>query len=152
MKYFLKPYFATLGYILIISAFLAYSCAGTNKQLRKSITPVTKETDHKPESVRSSSNEITELVEKVLPVDQNLPDDHHYFVIIGSFRNHDNAKKYRGQILQKGFTSTTLKNESGLFRVSVLSTDEIETARHEIRRIREVFPEHYDTWLLIQKK
>jgi len=54
--------------------------------------------------------------------------------------------------LKKGFSSEILKNEAGLYRVSVLATNETREAMKEIRRIRSVFPEYYDTWLLIQKK
>jgi hypothetical protein len=44
------------------------------------------------------------------------------------------------------------KNEIGFFRVSVLATEEITHARDEIRRIRNILPKYFDTWLLIQKK
>jgi len=102
--------------------------------------------------ITEPATEIKEVEEKLVPIDEKLPDPHRYFVIIGSFRNPDNAKKYQGQILKKGFSSEILKNEAGLYRVSVMSTDEIEFARDDVRRIRRLFPEYYDTWLLIQKK
>ena len=102
--------------------------------------------------ISEPATEIKEVEEKLVPIDEKLPDPHRYFVIIGSFRNPDNAKKYQGQILKKGFSSEILKNEAGLYRVSVMSTDEIEFARDDVRRIRRLFPEYYDTWLLIQKK
>jgi cell division protein FtsN len=138
--------------VLIISVLIALSCAGTNKRLRKTSRPAEKVNTETEKDTKSSSAEIKEIKEKVIAVDPQLPDPHLYFVIIGSFRNQDNAKKYQEQILNKGFSSTLLKNESGLYRVSVLSTNEIEIARDDIHRIRGVFPEHYDTWLLVQKK
>ena len=133
--------------IIISSVFLTLACNGTKKRLRESGNSVIIQKEVIPPIA-----EIKELEEKLVPIDEKLPDTHGYFVIIGSFRNPNNAEKYRGQILKKGFTSVILKNEAGLYRVSVLSTDEIETARDDVRRIRRVFPEYYDTWLLIQKK
>lgn len=131
--------------IIISSVLLTLACNVTKKRLRESGTIIEKE-------VIPPTAEIKEVEEKLVPIDEKLPDTHRYFVIIGSFRNPDNAEKYQGQILKKGFTSMILKNEAGLYRVSVLSTNEIETARDDVRRIRRVFPEYYDTWLLFQKK
>jgi cell division protein FtsN len=133
--------------IIISSVLLTLACNGTKKRLRESGNSAIIQKEVIPPIA-----EIKELEEKLVPIDEKLPDTHRYFVIIGSFRNPNNAEKYRGQILKKRFTSVILKNEAGLYRVSVLSTDEIETARDDVRRIRRVFPEYYDTWLLIQKK
>ncbi len=140
--------------VIIGTAILSSSCAGTNKNLRKSNKSVTEDIVPKVEEKQISEPgiEIKEVEEKLVPIDEKLPYPHRYFVIIGSFRNPDNAKKYQGQILKKGFSSEILKNEAGLFRVSVMSTDEIDHAREDVRRIRRIFPEYYDTWLLIQKK
>ena len=140
--------------VIIVTAIVSFSCAGTNKHLRKSKKSATENIVPKIEEIQISEPavEIKEVEEKLVPIDEKLPAPHRYFVIIGSFRNPDNAKKYQGQILKKGFSSEILKNEAGLYRVSVMSTDEIEFARDDVRRIRRLFPEYYDTWLLIQKK
>ena len=95
---------------------------------------------------------INEIEEKLVPYNEKKSDPHQYFVITGSFRNYENAKKFQIEILNNGFTSEILKNESGLYRVSVMSTDEIDAAREMIRKIRRAFYEYSDTWLLIQKK
>lgn len=100
---------------------------------------------------KAPSAVIKEVEEKVVPVDPGLSANYSYYVIIGSFRDPDNAREYQEEISAKGFNPTILRNEEGLFRISVLSTNNIETARNEIRRIRRDFPEHEDTWLLIQK-
>ena len=139
---------------LIGTSLLSFSCVGTNKHLRKNKKSATENIITKAEEKQSSEPavEIKEMEEKLVPIDEKLPDPHRYFVILGSFRNPDNAIKYQGQILKKGFSSEILKNEAGLYRVSVMSTDEIEPAREDVRRIRRMFPEYYDTWSLIQKK
>lgn len=94
---------------------------------------------------------IVEIEEKLVEVDEEPPVESMYFVIIGSFRSKDNALKYQAEIGEKGFSSVLLKNEAGFYRVSVKATDEIMDARNEIKRIRERYPEHVDTWLLIRK-
>ena len=83
---------------------------------------------------------------------EKLPDPHNYFVIIGSFKSSDNAKKYQSQLVKDGFISDILKNEAGLYRVSVMATNDVDQARNEVRRIWAKFTKHSDTWLLIQKK
>lgn len=95
---------------------------------------------------------ITEIEEKLVEIDEVPIQDFHYFVIIGSFRDKDNAMKYQAQIGEEGFSSLLLKNTEGLYRVSVKSTDEIIIARNEIQRIRKNYPDHADTWLLKRKK
>jgi cell division protein FtsN len=141
-------------YLIISATLLSASCAGINKKLRKSKKSETENAATSIEKKQESEPviEIKEVEEKLVPIDNKLPDPHRYFVIIGSFRNPENAKKYQAQILKEGFSSEVLKNEAGLYRVSVMSTDEIETARDDIRRIRRIYQEYSDTWLLIQKK
>jgi len=95
---------------------------------------------------------IKAVEEKLVPIDEVPPTAHSYFVIIGSFRVPENARTFQEQIKKDGFASEILKNEEGLYRVSVLATDNITSARQNIIRIRSNFPEYYDTWLLIQKK
>lgn len=139
---------------LIGTVLLSFSCAGTNKNLRNNKKSYAENIVPKIEEKQTSEPtiEIKEVEEKLVPIDEKLPDPHRYFVIIGSFRNPDNVKKYQAEILKKGFSSEILKNEAGLYRVSVMSTNEIEPAREDVRRIRRIFPEYYDTWLLIQRK
>lgn len=143
-----------LTYFIIASVMLSFSCSGTKKQLRKSRNSASE--NIVPEiggkQISEPSVKIIEVEEKLVPINEKMPSLHRYFVIIGSFRNPENAKNFQKQILKQGFNSEILKNEAGLYRVSVMSTDEIETARQDIRRIRKVFPEYSDVWLLIQKK
>jgi cell division protein FtsN len=143
-----------LIYLVIGLVLVSASCAGTNKRLRKSRKPANEQVIPKVEEKKTSDEviPIKEVEEKLVPIAEVMPNPHRYFVIIGSFRNPENAKKHQGQILTEGFSSEILKNEEGLYRVSVLATDEINVAREDIRRIRNIFPKYFDTWLLIQKK
>jgi cell division protein FtsN len=128
-----------ITYFILAAILVSSSCAGTNKRLRKS------------NQTTEASVPIREVEEKLVPNENVLPDPHRYFVIIGSFRSPENAKKYQTQILAEGFKSDVLKNEAGLYRISVMATDDVSSARNEIKRIRERFPKYSDTWLLIQK-
>ncbi len=83
--------------------------------------------------------------------DKSRHDEKAYFVIIGSFRNKDNAERFQETIVGKGFEPVILLSETGLHRVSVDSYDEENQARERIMQIRMQFPEHEDTWLLIRK-
>ncbi|HUV01037.1 MAG TPA: SPOR domain-containing protein [Bacteroidales bacterium] len=142
-----------LTYLIIGSFVLLSSCAGVNKRLRKSsksdTDKVTSTTTMK--TTLAPAGPIREVEEKLVPTDEKAPDPSRYFVIIGSFRNPDNAKKYQSQIRNDGFTPEVLKNEAGLYRVSVLATDDVTIARNEVRRIWANFTKYSDTWLLIQK-
>lgn len=133
---------------------LSVSCAGTNKRLKRNTAPRVETTitknDAKEPVIKSAP--IKEVEERVIPLNESKPNPYKYFVIIGSFRYPDNAKKYQSQLLTDGFSSEILRNEAGLYRVSVLATNEINFARDDIRRIRSFFPKYFDTWLLIQKE
>lgn len=138
---------------LVCSSFLI-SCGGMHKS-RIPFTPqptMNEKTQITPDTINTKDPPIVEVKEKLVEV-KNIPvDPHVYFVIIGSFRNLNNAKNYQEQIISDGFTSVLLQNEAGLYRVSVKSTDDISLARTEIRRIRSQFKKYEDTWLLISIK
>lgn len=152
---------------VLVSLFLLCSCGGLKKitKSKKSAEPVKTATatapapapapvvapaGKKPEPVPAAP--IREVVEKVVPVERPAQVSQRYFVIIGSFRNPDNARKYQTQISRDNFRSEILRSETGFYRVSVMATDDMEKARNEIRRIRYTYPKYHDTWLLIQKK
>jgi len=128
-----------LKFMVISLVIISTSCAGLNKRLHKNDTPML-------------NTPIREVEEKLVPNEEVMPSPEDYFVIIGSFKIPENAKKHQGDVMKDGFRSVILKNENGLYRVSVLATNDIEVARNEIRRIWKTFPQYSDTWLLIQKK
>jgi len=123
-----------LNFLVISLVVFSTSCAGLNKRLHKNNPP------------------IKEVEEKLVPIENVMPSPEDYFVIIGSFRNPDNAKKHQSDVMKDGFSSEILKNDSGLYRVSVKATNDINAARIEVRRIWSLFPQYSDTWLLIQKR
>jgi cell division protein FtsN len=94
---------------------------------------------------------IKEVEEKLVPIEDKAPSPKKYFVIIGSFKSPANAKEHQAIVLKDGFKSEILKNEAGLYRVSVMATDDILEARNEVRRIWAKFPKYSDTWMLKSK-
>lgn len=94
---------------------------------------------------------IREVEERLVPVEEKAPSPQKFFVIIGSFRDPSNAKEHQAVVKKDGFTSEILKNDAGLYRVSVMATDNVNEARNEIRRIWAKYPVYSDTWLLIRK-
>lgn len=94
---------------------------------------------------------IREVEEKLVPVEEKAPSPQKFFVIIGSFRDPVNAKEHQAIVKKDGFKSEILKNDAGLYRVSVMATNDVTEARNEIRRIWAKYQAYSDTWLLISK-
>jgi cell division protein FtsN len=139
---------------LIVMLFFFSACGGSRKTTvnpdKTDVVSVSGETEMNAE--KTTEEPIVEVEEKLVVVNNVSPEPYNYFVIIGSFRNPNNAKNYQKQIETDGFSSELLKNENGFFRVSVMASNDILAARKEIKRIREKYPKYSDTWLLIQVK
>lgn len=139
----------SLTYFLAVLMLVNISCSGTNKLF------VSKKTNTESGLGKTlmPSAPIREVEEKLVAGSDETPDSHKYFVIIGSFRSLSNAQDHQSLIKKDGFTSSSiLRNESGLYRVSVMATDDVTEARNEVKRIWARFPAYSDTWLLIQLK
>jgi hypothetical protein len=147
----MKTYFVLF---FLVSSFLM-SCGGIHKSRKKSNPPSNpiQKTQVQPAAPKNAEEApIIEFKEKLVE-ERNFPvNQHSYFVIIGSFSKLDNARNFQESIALDEFTSVLLRNEAGLYRVSVKSTDDISVARNEIRRIRAQFTKYGDTWLLIRLK
>jgi cell division protein FtsN len=153
-------------YLLIVLIVVATSCAGTKKQKKTSngqetesyipgttakrtlasSAPVEKPAEIK---VTEPEKKVTEVEKKIISDNDKQPNPQKYFVIVGSFRDPANARKQQSVIDREGFKSEILKTEEGLYRISVLATDDINEARNEVRRIWVMFPQYSDTWMLI---
>jgi len=128
----------TFSFILVC-ALLFCSCKSTKKA--PSTSPYLTEVN--------SKTEVTVRTEKVKPIDdKNL---YKFYVIIGSFKNIENARQYKDDLAKEGFTPTILENENGLFRVSAGGYDDENAARLKIAGIRAAYENHRDVWLLIRK-
>jgi cell division protein FtsN len=71
-----------------------------------------------------------------------------FFVVLGSFKILENAKKFQNELNIEGFKSQILQNDQGLYRVSAFTYKEIADARSKVLTIRKEFPKYNDVWLL----
>lgn len=139
----------SLTYILAVLMLVNLSCSGTNKLFRSKKT----NTESGLGKTLMPATPIREIEEKLVTENNEAPDPHSYFVIIGSFRDINNARDHQAIIKKDGFESSgLLRNEAGLYRVSVMATDDVTEARREVTRIWAEYPAYSDTWLLIQLK
>jgi len=88
--------------------------------------------------------------EQIVAIDYSKPkaNSEIYFVILGSFRVLENAKKFQNQLRNEGFTPNVLQNDKGLYRISVYSYDDIDLARTKVVSIRSKHSKYADAWVL----
>jgi cell division protein FtsN len=86
--------------------------------------------------------------EKVTPVEHTGP-GYDYYVIVGSFQVLDNARRFRTDLIEEGFTPIMLESEEGFFRVSVAAFNDELAARERLGEIRRMHEKYNDVWLLI---
>jgi cell division protein FtsN len=143
-----------LSYLFIGIIVLSTSCNSTKTSLFGG-NKADKEKSVQGTSIQKTTlmpaGPIKEVEEKLVKNENKEPSPQKYFVIIGSFRDPVNAKEHQSLILKDGFASEVLKNDQGLYRVSVKATDDITEARNEVRRIWAKYPKYSDTWMLIRK-
>jgi cell division protein FtsN len=101
--------------------------------------------DEKPVAMRSEQVSFTSQE------DRTENEANTYFVILGSFSQLDNAKNYRTQLLDEGFTPIILHSETGYYRVCVNSYKNETDARSRVAQVRQAFPKYSDVWLLIKE-
>ena len=133
-----------LLFFLMLSALIA---CGTQKKSQSEASPEPPVVQSKETPIEPAP-EIQEKEEVIIEEPGEEVSVNKYYVIIGSFNIKENAMQHQEDIAQSGFLSELLQNQEGLYRVSVLGTNDEQAARKEILRIRENYPEYEDTWLL----
>lgn len=153
--------------LTILFSFLFFSCKTTKDiQAEKSVSNVPVETVKtdatvvkeqpkeevvaKPVKSDKPVLERTEAVQVAQNEDKSLG-QYEFYVIAGSFSNQGNAGRFKNMMKDKGFTPVVLTSESGLYRVSVEQTNSEYDARIFIGKMRGIYPEHSDIWLLRRK-
>ena len=140
-----------LKYLFIGIIVLSTSCSSTKTSL---FGGKKKESSAQGTSINKTlmpATPIKEVEETLVSNEDKAPGPEKYFVIIGSFKDPANARDHQAIVRKDGFSSEVLKNEAGLYRVSVMATDDITAARDEVRKIWAKFPKYSDTWMLISK-
>lgn len=133
-----------LLFFIMLSALIA---CGTQKKSQSEASPEPPVVQSKETPIEPAP-EIQEKEEVIIEEPGEEVSIYKYYVIIGSFSIRENAMQHQEDIAQAGFMSELLQNQEGLYRVSVLGTNDEQAARQEIFRIRENHPEYEDTWLL----
>ena len=145
---------------VILLAFITVSC-GTNKRVyAPPFEEEETETVVVKENVQTTAQNPTKKTENTKPVvsrEENVTMTHgdvlkRYNVIVGSFSNVDNALKLQAKLNGMGYRSIIMKNSAGMSRVSIAGFDEEASARVELLKVREQYPEFADAWLLISKQ
>lgn len=150
----------TLPIILLAVALMAVSCKSKRLTVIDEEPPVViapvEEPEQIPEPVLEVENlDITVREERFSfdnEEDQIIHDPNMYFVIVGSFRSNENARRFSDIVEKQGFSPVLLLSETGFHRVSVDSYTNELSARARVMHIRRDFPEYNDTWLLIRQK
>ena len=150
--------FKTL-FLVVICVLFVFSCKGVKKTVAVSSDDIPVQEPPQMEVVVQevieeeppSQTDVTVRSESVKPVDQNDKTLYRFYVIIGSFRNVDNARRFNADLIGKGFSPSILENEEGLFRISVGGYNAENAARAKIAEIRAKYSEHRDVWLLVRK-
>jgi len=137
--------------LLILSVLLSASCASMKKGTKGNKQDSESGVQGTSSKTLMPATPIKEVEEKLVSNEDKAPGPEKYFVIIGSFKDPSNAKEHQAIVKKDGFSSEVLKNDAGLYRVSVMATDDITAARNEVRRIWAKFPGYSDTWMLIRK-
>ena len=83
--------------------------------------------------------------------DKSANETNRFFVIVGSFSQLENAKKFRETLIGEGFTPIIIHGETGYYRICVNSYKVEASARERISQIRLNYPKYADTWLLLNK-
>ena len=150
-----------------MAALLLASCASLSRKGSSSFSDskspyVKEETTPKPKATTTGTTtavktaepvrEVVVREEKVKVVDNADQTFYSYYVILGSFKILDNAKNFRSQLSNEGFTPVILENEHGLYRVSVTSTNDEQAARNRIAQIRSNYAQYSDVWLLARRR
>jgi len=116
--------------------------------------PTSAETEVKEEPKVAEEKPIAVRKEQVTftqQEDKSNNEINSYFVILGSFSQLENARNYRGQLIDEGFTPIVLHSETGYYRVCVNSYQQESEARTRISQIRQAFPKYADVWLLMKE-
>jgi cell division protein FtsN len=150
------------GWILLVAVIILGIASSSCKTTKKTaytpepIQPVVESNElKKPEHVEPIKEEVqvTVKTEDVsLAVGEDLSKDGFaFYVIVGSFSKSENALSFKNQLIGKGFNPVLLNSETGFVRVAVDQTNSERDAREMISKIRNVYPEYKDVWLLKKK-
>ncbi|WP_372755905.1 SPOR domain-containing protein [Labilibaculum sp.] len=129
--------------VFIVSLILSLGVCACKDEAK---APVKKELTQKKESAKPEAKVIPK--KKVAPVVKEVPNK--YFLIIASFQNIENAKRFQKKLTNDGFTSEIFDGPNGFHRVSYKAFSDRALAFQELKLVRAT-EEHKDNWLYIKR-
>lgn len=87
---------------------------------------------------------------RIDPKTESLVELKKIYIIAGSYKVKNHALRQRNKLNKKGFKAEVLPVSNGLYRVSISSFSDIQSAVNDFERIRSL-DENLDVWLLINK-
>lgn len=70
-----------------------------------------------------------------------------FFVMVGSFKVHDNAEKFNKQLQERGYTTTIFNFKNGFEAVAIFGTDNVHEAYNKMEATMEEAFCPYDIWV-----
>ena len=83
-------------------------------------------------------------------INQGNPDNHIFYVIVGSYTVAENAAKAKQLYITKGYAPQVLPQKGPYNRVAIASMNDEKSARAELKRVRSTFNDG-SFWLLYDK-
>lgn len=140
--------------IILITLILSLSFSGCKSKKEVEMLydskPMPVEVDDEPYAEEIANEVVCVKEERIVYAENSEPieKNENYFIIMGSFKILNNAIKFQEGLSVEGFEPEILRNENGLFRVSIQSFKEYADARKKVLYIRKEYPKYNDVWLL----
>lgn len=100
----------------------------------------------KQESTKPTPEPVAK--KKLEPVVEKTPN--HYFLIMASFQNQENAERLQKKLTTEGYVSEVHSANNGFYRVSYKGFSDRKLAFQELRTARST-ESNKDTWLYIKR-
>ncbi len=127
------------------------SAAVSDTTARVSDTVVTSELENEAEALLENYTIVNaETNTQLDPKTEKLGNIKKFYIIAGSYKNKNYANRQRNLLNKKGFQAEVLPLNNGLYRVSVASFTDIQSASDDFERIKSI-DENLNVWILVNK-
>ena len=138
---------------LLVVLFIAGLSFSACKSKQKVITIPNAHAEAAPAVIEDPVSEPEEVRDEKFTLDADERNtavlNQKYHVVVGSFKNRDNAKGLQQTLNKEGNNAVIVVNEQGMYRVLIVSYQNYKEAREKINQIKTRFS---DAWVLIQKQ
>lgn len=144
------------GIFLLVFSMTLLGCKSRDQMMSAQRSYVTPQTVELQVHETIQDTLVVEADDRVLPEEKVSHTEGaelmQYCVIVGSFIYRQNAIHLRNDLMGQGFLGASImRNSEGMYRVSVLCSDNLNYAQQELERIRSRYLRFRDAWLLKTK-